>query len=67
MSATVLLRFDRFESVSACVLVTNTMSSTDYTQQEVEARGHMHTPDPDWYLPATHHVQLASATRPTPV
>jgi hypothetical protein len=25
------------------------------------------TPDPVWYLPATHHVQLASATRPAPV
>jgi hypothetical protein len=25
------------------------------------------TPDPVWYLPATHHVQLASATRPIPV
>jgi hypothetical protein len=25
------------------------------------------TPDPDWYLPAAHHVQLASATRPAPV
>jgi hypothetical protein len=25
------------------------------------------TPDPLWYLPATHHVQLASATRPIPV
>jgi hypothetical protein len=24
-------------------------------------------PDPDWYLPATHSVQLASAIRPNPV